>query len=92
MSQEEFAKRVGMTRKAIDYYERRAVNPNLDFIRKASEALGISIGELLDENPKEKGKKVGRKPTLQKKFEEVMNLPKEKQELIIKVIDLALKS
>jgi transcriptional regulator with XRE-family HTH domain len=31
----------------VDYYEQRAPNPALDFIRRAAEVLGVSAAELI---------------------------------------------
>jgi len=36
----------------IDYDERRAGNPSLDFIQRAAEALDVSVAELLGSQPK----------------------------------------
>lgn len=47
LSQAQFAKLVGKTPYVIDYYERRAKNPTMEFIVKAVEVLKISITDLI---------------------------------------------
>jgi transcriptional regulator with XRE-family HTH domain len=47
LSQKELAERLNTTREAIDYYERRAVNPSLAFIERAAESLEVSVAELV---------------------------------------------
>jgi transcriptional regulator with XRE-family HTH domain len=33
----------------IDYYERRANNPSVEFVRQAARVLGVTVAELLGE-------------------------------------------
>ncbi len=47
LSQVQFGKLTGKSREMIDYYERRAKNPTMSFILKASEALGVPVNKLL---------------------------------------------
>src|SRR6266498_6107565 len=51
LSQTQLADLLDTTRKMIDYYERRAGNPSLDFIQRAAEALDVSVAELLGSEP-----------------------------------------
>ena len=48
-SQTELAARLNTTLKMIDYYERRANNPSVEFARQAARVLGLSVAELLGE-------------------------------------------
>ena len=50
LSQRELVTRLNVTREMIDYYERRAPNPALDFIERAAAALEVSA-ELLGSQP-----------------------------------------
>jgi transcriptional regulator with XRE-family HTH domain len=52
LSQTQLAELLDTTRKMIDYYERRAGNPSLDFIQRAAEALDGSVAELLGSQSK----------------------------------------
>jgi transcriptional regulator with XRE-family HTH domain len=91
LSQRQLAEKVGMTREMIDYYERRAVNPSLDFIQKAAEALEVSVAELLGSEPKAVRRRSGPVPFLQRKLERIMDLPRKEQEFIVQLIDTALE-
>ena len=48
-SQTELAVRLDSTLKMIDYYERRANTPSVEFVREAARVLGVSMAELLAE-------------------------------------------
>src|SRR6266849_5468745 len=65
LSQSQLADLLGTTRKMIDYYERRAGNPSLDFIQRAAEALDVSVAELLGSESNSKKGKPGPTPQLQ---------------------------
>ena len=48
-SQTELADRLKTTLKMIDYYERRANNPSVEFVRQAARVLSVPVVELLGE-------------------------------------------
>lgn len=75
----------------IDYYERRAGNPSLDFIQRAAEALDVSVAELLGSQPKAARGKPGPTPQLQLRFEQIRRLPRKEQEFVIRFIDTCLR-
>ena len=79
------------TRKMIDYYERRAGNPSLDFIQRAAEALDVSVAELLGSQPNSKKGKPGPPPQLQLRFDQIRRLPRKEQEFVIRFIDTVLE-
>lgn len=86
-SQRELADKLGVTREMVDYYERRAPNPALDFIQRAATALGISVAELLGSEAatrKRSGGPVGR---MRKLFEQASQLPRSQQEKIAAVVE-----
>ena len=89
-SQEKFAGLVGLSIKTIDYYERRAENPNSAFVKKAAELLGATPDQLLGiESPK---KKPGPSPKLLKLFEELQKAPKSKQQFAVQFLETLLKT
>jgi transcriptional regulator with XRE-family HTH domain len=90
-SQSQLAKQLNTTRKMIDYYERRAQNPSLDFIQRAAEVLGVSVGELLGSEPKATRGRPGPTPQLQLRFEQIRRLPRKEQEFIIRFLDTVLE-
>jgi transcriptional regulator with XRE-family HTH domain len=91
LSQTQLAELLDTTRKMIDYYERRAGNPSLDFIQRAAEALDVSVAELLGSQPKAARGKPGPTPQLQLRFEQIRRLPRKEQEFVIRFIDTVLE-
>jgi transcriptional regulator with XRE-family HTH domain len=91
LSQAAFAKLLKTTREVIDYYERRAANPTLDFVQRAACALEVPVTELLGSDPASARGRPGRTPQLQLRFERIRRLPRKDQEFIIKFIDTYLE-
>ena len=91
LSQTQLAELLDTTRKMIDYYERRAGNPSLDFIQRAAEALDVSVAELLGSQPRAARGKPGPTPQLQLRFEQIRRLPRKEQEFVIRFIDTVLE-
>ena len=87
LSQRELAKRLNVTREMIDYYERRAPNPALDFIERAAAALEVSVAELLGSQPHTMRAKPGPISQLERRVEQVKLLPRKKQQLVIEFLD-----
>ncbi len=86
-SQTELADRLDTALKMIDYYERRANNPSVEFVRQAARILGISVAELLGEEVQiKRARKTGPTSKVQKVFETVSSLPRRQQEKIIEVV------
>jgi transcriptional regulator with XRE-family HTH domain len=86
-SQTELADRLDTTLKMIDYYERRANNPSVEFARQAARILGLSMAELLGEDvPIKRARKTGPTGKVHKIFEEVSKLPRRQQEKIVEVV------
>ncbi|MEK6283942.1 MAG: helix-turn-helix transcriptional regulator [Acidobacteriota bacterium] len=76
-SQTELADRLNSTLKMIDYYERRANNPSVEFVRLAAWVLGVSMAELLGEDVQiKRASKTGPTGKVHKIFEEVSKLPR----------------
>jgi transcriptional regulator with XRE-family HTH domain len=90
-SQTELATRLNVTRCLIDYYERRAVNPALDFVRKAAEMLEVSVSELAGEESKTTTQRPGPAPKLQRQIEELRRLPRAKQRFVSELLDTVLQ-
>jgi len=91
LSQTQLADLLDTTRKMIDYYERRAGNPSLDFIQRAAEALDVSVAELLGSQPKATRGKPGPTPQLQLRFDQIRRLPRKEQEFVLRFIDTVLE-
>ena len=86
-SQTQLAQRLETTREVIDYYERRAPNPTLEFIQRAAQALEIEVVELLPGNetgrPRAPARGKGPQGKVRRVFEEVSRLPRRQQEKIV---------
>lgn len=91
LSQRQLAERLGTTREVIDYYERRAKNPTLDFIERVAEALEVSPADLLGIALARARAKPGPAPRLLERFERIQRLPRKKQEMILTVLDTFLE-
>ncbi len=91
LSQTQLAELMGTTRKMVDYYERRAVNPALDVIQRAAQALEVSMAELLGSESKAERGKPGPTPQLQLRFERIKRLPRKDQEFVIRFLDTVLE-
>lgn len=89
LSQTELAARLNTTRGAIDYYERRAVNPTLDVIRQVAEALAVPVTELLgaEAAPSQTRAKPGPASQLERRFEQIKLLPRKRQQFILQFLD-----
>jgi transcriptional regulator with XRE-family HTH domain len=91
LSQTQLADLLDTTRKMIDYYERRAGNPSLDFIQRAAEALDVSVAELLGSESKAARGRPGPTPQLQLRFDQIRRLPRKEQEFVLRFIDTVLE-
>jgi transcriptional regulator with XRE-family HTH domain len=92
MTQQQLADKLGVKRSLIDYYETRSPNPALDFIERAAAALEVSVAELLGSEPNAARAKPGPASQLQRKFEQVKLLPREKQKFVLQFLDTVLES
>ncbi len=81
-SQSDLAERLDATRALMDYYERRASNPTLEFIQRAAVVLEVPVSELVDDEPKANRKRPGPASKLEQQIEQVRKLPKSKQKFV----------
>ena len=86
LSQRQLAERLSTTREVVDYYERRAQNPTLDFVQRAAEALDTSVAELLGDSVPRARKQPGPNGKVRQVFEQVSRLPRRQQEKIADVV------
>lgn len=86
MTQPEFAQALGITDKLVDYYERRAPNPSLAFVKRVARFFDVSPSFFLaDEVPTKT--KPGPKSRIDARVAEIKKLPPKKQELILLMLD-----
>ncbi len=91
LTQTVLAQKLQITQKMIDYYERRAVNPSLDFIQRAAEALDVSVADLLGSVPKTIRRRPGPPPQIHQRLELLNHLPRKDQKFVIQFLDAYLE-
>jgi transcriptional regulator with XRE-family HTH domain len=87
LTQRELAAKLGIRRELIDYYERRAPNPSLDFMERAAAALGVTVAELLGQAAGPEEKRSGPTGKMQRLFEQASELPRRQQEKVVAVLE-----
>ena len=88
LTQVELGKKIGLTQKAIDYYERRAVKPSIELLTKLSEIFGVSTDDLLGLSFDTRSQsKPGPVSQLEQRFEQLKQLPKTQQKTVIAMLD-----
>jgi transcriptional regulator with XRE-family HTH domain len=90
-SQIKLAEKLGTNQKVIDYYERRAANPSLAFIRKAAKVLEVSTVDLVGNESNNPKSKPGPPPALALRFERIRQLPRKEQDFVIRFLDTVLE-
>jgi transcriptional regulator with XRE-family HTH domain len=90
-SQIKLAEKLGTNQKVIDYYERRAANPSLAFIRKAAKVLEVSTVDLVGNESNNPKSKPGPPPALALRFERIRQLPRREQDFVIRFLDTVLE-
>ncbi len=91
LTQKQFAEAVGITIKMVDYYERRAANPSLEFLQQASQVLRVSVGELVGSLPDSARKHRGPASRLEQRIDQIRRLPQKDREFILSLIDTVLE-
>lgn len=95
LTQAQLAAATYETSKMIEYYERRSENPSLDFVQRAAVALGVSVAELAGEKlpPATAARRSpGPQSQLQRRFEQVKQLPRKQQEFVLQFLDTVLQN
>jgi transcriptional regulator with XRE-family HTH domain len=86
LSQSQFAQLIGVTQKAVDYYERRANNPTAEVVQKAATIFGVSVDELLGVKPLRQVKP-GPVSRLHQKIDQISKLPRPTQQYVLQFLD-----
>lgn len=90
LTQADLSALLGVSRKTIDYYERRATNPSADVLENVAEKFGVSVSVLLghEEPPRRKPKThPGPVSALELRIEKLRKLPRAQQEVVVKMLD-----
>ena len=84
-SQVELGERIGVSQQVITNYERGIREPNIEMLLKIAGALNVSLETLIGEKPISPEEQTSR--ALQKRFEQIKQLPPEKQKAFITFVD-----
>jgi len=88
MTQYELADKLGISRNRLVYYERRCTNPSMQFVQQLATALNVTVETLLDKEkiePVEPEKKTP--PRVKKLTERLVNLPRNKQGVVLEMLE-----
>ena len=90
LTQAELGELLGVSQRAVAHWERTPTALYPEQLEALAKAVKISADELIGlKLPKGKA---GRKSQLQKRIEQIEELPRAKQQTILQVLDMALKS
>ena len=91
LTQPQLADLLGISAKAVDYYERRATNPNAEFVTNAARVLGTTPDILLGYEDTKK-QKPGPPPQILILMEKMLKLPKAKQKLAVQFLETLIQA
>ncbi len=92
LTQQDLGDLVGVSKRAVCAYERNNSEPPVHVLVKIASALRVSIDELLGRKPPQTAPAKSMRRRWMRKFQEIDQLPERKQQTIMQVIDMALKS
>jgi transcriptional regulator with XRE-family HTH domain len=90
LSQDELAKKIGVTQTAIAHYERNARKPEMEKLPNLAKILGVSIDDFFNENTSPtknpQNKRIHRNSRSVKIQEMFNKLPQSKQESVFEIV------
>jgi len=91
-TQAELAEKLGVSVKAVTYYEREVSSPNMRTLERVAQALGVDPSELLDATAEKRAaRKPGPASQLEQRIAALRELPRERQKVVLQVIDTFLR-
>jgi transcriptional regulator with XRE-family HTH domain len=90
LTQPKMAEMLGISPAMLAYYERKATNPTAEFIRKAAAVLNVSVDQLLGHEVKN-GRKPGPPSRLQQLTQQLSELPRNKQKMVVEMLEAYLQ-
>ena len=87
MSQQQLAERVGVRQATIAAWEHSPTPPRGEFLLPLSEALSVSIEELLNITPKKSARHRGPSSKLESLCEQAAKLPRRRQQRITRLLE-----
>jgi len=93
LSQQDLAKKAGLTQRMIQYYEKEAVKPPIDKIEAIAKSLNVKISELIGTNKETDIQKefVQIDARTLKKLKMILSLPKHQRHIIYSMAESFLK-
>jgi transcriptional regulator with XRE-family HTH domain len=91
MSQTDLAKKMKTSQRLVAYYENKASNIPLNKLHGVADALGVSVGALLDERPVNGGVEPGIDVRLFKRLKQIEALPRRARDALIHSINTELE-
>jgi transcriptional regulator with XRE-family HTH domain len=89
LTQTEFGKQVGLSKRAVSYYEGSAQEgPPLSTLTRMAQVLGVTVSYLLGEST-QKAIKSEISPQLKKHIKMLESLPSKEQKTILNIIEIA---
>ena len=92
LSQAELAGTLGVLQRTVSYWEHGGCTLRPELIAQVAAALKVPVARLLSDEPAAVRAKPGPPSRLQQKIEQIGKLPLSKQNAILQVLDMALKS
>jgi transcriptional regulator with XRE-family HTH domain len=90
LTQPQLAEQLDVSLDMLIYYERRANNPSADFVKKAATFFNVSADELLGHSVQAR-RKSGPPSQLEQRLAALQQLPREKQKLVLQILDTFLR-
>jgi transcriptional regulator with XRE-family HTH domain len=86
-TQVQVADKLGISQQMVDYYERRAVNPSADFVRRAAVLFKVSTDDLLGNANGHTPRKPGPPSQLEQLTARLAKLPRAKQKVVTQMLE-----
>ena len=90
-TQPQLADKLGITLAALTHYERKAQNPTAEFVAKVAKLFNVSVDQLLGHAVKP-AQKTGPRSQLEEKLTAIRQLSREKQKVVLQLLDSFLQS
>lgn len=90
-TQPQLAEKLGISFNALIHYERKAHNPNADFIAKVAKLFNVTVDELLGHEVKTV-RKSGPPSRLEQLTNQLSTLPRQKQKAVVEILEGYLKT
>ena len=91
LTQAGLAERLGVTVKAVTYYEREMSSPTTRTLAKIAAALGVEPVELLGEPSPKRAAKPGPPSQLEQRIAALRELPRDRQKVVLDGLDTFLR-